>query len=451
MKTATGRPDIRALIDALPDLSGSSSDELLAYRRERLTALLRDAVAGSAYYRDLLDGRDPAAVDLADLPTLPKATMMAELDRIVTDPALSSPVLERHLAGRPTELLLDRYHVFTTSGTSGLRGLFVYERGEFATFVAAALRGLMRAGVSPETRLAAIGAPGAVHITRQLFGAFVAGREGTPRLTVTMPVADLVAALNDYRPEAILTYAGIGGLLAEEQLQGRLRIEPQIVIVGSEVLTEDAAERMEQAWGFRPGNVYAATEAPFMAVTSPEGGDVLLVNEEIVVVEAVDADNRPVPPGAPSAKVLLTNLVNRAQPLIRYELADSVTLAEPAGPGDPPSLRIARVDGRSDDVLRLPARGGGEVDVYPFRLRAPFARLADVVQYQVVQEERGLRARVVLRPGAARDSAAAVEVALAEALAEAGAEVPVTVEPVGEIAREPGDGAKVKLVVARAA
>ena len=40
------------------------------------------------------------------------------------------------------------------------------------------------------------------------------------------------------------------------------------------------------------------------------------------IVELVDADNRPVPPGVPSARVLVTNLTNLTQPLIRYELND---------------------------------------------------------------------------------------------------------------------------------
>lgn len=178
-----------------------------------------------------------------------------------------------------------------------------------------------------------------------------------------------------------------------------------------------------------------------MALT-PVGEEILHVNSELVVLEAVDDNDRPVPPGTPSAKVLLTNLVNRAQPLIRYELADSITLA---GPG-----LVTRVDGRSDDTLRLPGPAGGEVPVHPYRLRAPFARLADVVQYQIVHEDDGLRARLVLRPGAARDALEAVRAALVGALAEAGAApISIQVEPVDGIARERGDGAKLKLVVAR--
>jgi phenylacetate-coenzyme A ligase PaaK-like adenylate-forming protein len=50
------------------------------------------------------------------------------------------------------------------------------------------------------------------------------------------------------------------------------------------------------------------------------------------VVEVIDEHDRPLPDGQPGYKVLLTSLVNWALPLIRYELADSVTVAAGADP-----------------------------------------------------------------------------------------------------------------------
>jgi len=122
--------------------------------------------------------------------------------------------------------------------------------------------------VTPETRLIAIGAPSDVHITRQLFAAFQAGRRGVPRLSVTTPIAEMVEALNAYRPEALIAYASIVGALADEQLEGRLHIEPNLISTTSEVLTDETEERIEAAWGQPPVNAYAATEAPGIAIGS---------------------------------------------------------------------------------------------------------------------------------------------------------------------------------------
>jgi hypothetical protein len=63
---------------------------------------------------------------------------------------------------------------------------------------------------------------------------------------------------------------------------------------------------------------------------------------------------------------------------------------------EPRLRRIAAVDGRSDDVITLPA-AGGRVAVLPFRLRAPFSELPEVRQYQVGHDLAGLRVAVVLR------------------------------------------------------
>jgi phenylacetate-CoA ligase len=159
----------------------------------------------------------------------------------------------------------------------------------------------------------------------------------------------------------------------------------------------------------------------------------------------VDEHDRPVPPGVPGYRVLLTSLVGRALPLIRYELSDSVTLA-PGRDDGRPYRRIERVDGRNDDLLRLPKPGGGEALVLPYRLRAPFLDLPDVVQYQVVLEPKRLAVRIVLRPGASVETVERVRSEMTSALAAAGAiPPPIVVEPVAEIEREPGS-MKVKVV-----
>ena len=236
-------------------------------------------------------------------------------------------------------------------------------------------------------------------------------------------------------------------LLAEEQLQGRLAIAPRIVLTTSEVLTQDAAARIEAAWT-KPVEGYFTTEVGVVAAGSLDHVGLHVCEEAIV--EVVDEDNRPVPPGMLGSKVLLTNLVNHTQPLIRYELSDAIELEAGDDPSGRPFDRISRIDGRSDDVLVLPARRGGDVAVHPYRLRAPFVRLLDVVQYQVVQRAEELVVRIVVRDTAPPDLPETVRRVVEGALAAAGARFPVRVEAVDAIARESGHAAKVKLVVSAA-
>jgi hypothetical protein len=97
-------------------------------------------------------------------------------------------------------------------------------------------------------------------------------------------------------------------------------------------------------------------------------------------------------------------------------------------------------------VLRLPKPGGGEALVLPYRLRAPFLDLPEVVQYQVVLEPSRLAVRIVLRPGPSVETVERVRSGMQAALEAAGAiPPPIVVEPVAEIEREPGS-MKVKVV-----
>jgi putative adenylate-forming enzyme len=425
-----------------------SREQLLGFQRERLRELLAYATAASPYYREVLGpGAARGEIELERLPTLPKATLVDEFDRIVTDPALRLADLHEHLHGSdPGGRHLDRYRVFSTSGTCGLRALIVYSEEEFRFWVAVSLRVFARIGITSGTRLVAIGAPNPLHITRELFASFRSGREGSPELSVLTPLEDIVSALNDYQPEALVGYSSVAALLAREQLEGRLDIRPRIVAVGAEVLTDEARRWINEAWDVVPTDIYATTETLFVAHSTPPRSG-LHINEDLAIVEVVDEHNRPVPPGRPGYKVLMTNLVNRTQPLIRYEISDSVTLAEDTGSSNLPYRQLASVDGRSDDILDFPGRSGGSVDVHPYRLRTPFADFTEVRQYQIIRTRSGLEVRIVPQPDAALDTAARVRAALQDALDSAGAApTPIDVVPVDAIERESGHAAKLKLV-----
>jgi hypothetical protein len=230
---------------------------------------------------------------------------------------------------------------------------------ELAVWLGTCLRGLASWGLGPGTRLAGIGSPSPLHISNQLYAVLLAGQpSAAPRLAVTTPLPEMVDALNAFPPQALTAYPTVAAALAEEQLQGRLRIAPTLVATTSEVQTADMRRRMTQAWGLEPLDFYGTTEAAVVAAArqGQAGMDIL---EDLVVVEVVDEHDRPVPPGVAGHKVLLSNLVNRVQPLLRYELTDSVTLAGGPNPLGLPYARIAAVDGRSDDLITLPGPAAG--------------------------------------------------------------------------------------------
>lgn len=422
-----------------------SRAELLAHQTERLRALLRHAVTHSPYYRDTL-GPDAAERPLDELPTLSKAALMEHFDDIICDPRLRRVDLEAHLRGPDAaQPFLGTYRVLTTSGTTGMRGIFALTADEAEAWIAVSMRAGVRFGVAPHLRMIGIGAPGSLHVTRQLYAGLETGPSDAPALSVLTPLPEMVSALNAYQPEVLLGYPSVAGMLADEQLAGRLRIQLKACLNGGERLTRGVRDRIHAAWGIEPHSAYAATEAPTIAVGTLDAG--LEIVEDVLVVEVVDEHNVPVPPGVPGAKVLLTNVINHAQPLIRYELSDAVLLADGANPSGRPYRRIASVDGRSADVLHLRGRDGRPVALHPTGFGKAFAHLPEIREYQLVHDDRGLRVFVVLAADTPAATTDRLRDALADAIAAVGAVVPpISVERVEALQRESGIGAKFKLV-----
>src|SRR5262249_39932579 len=151
--------------------------------------------------------------------------------------------------------------------------------------------------------------------------------------------SNLVAQLNDYQPAFLASYPTTLTVLAAEQSEGRLKIAPACIWSGGEYLSPASRAAIERAFGTPPINEYGASECMSIAHSCGEGW--LHINSEWVVLEPVDSDYRPTPRGEPSQTVLLTNLANRVQPIIRYDLGDSITVsAAPCACGSPhPAIR----------------------------------------------------------------------------------------------------------------
>jgi phenylacetate-coenzyme A ligase PaaK-like adenylate-forming protein len=134
-----------------------------------------------------------------------------------------------------------------------------------------------------------------------------------------------------------------------------------------------------------------------MAVDCDRGW--LHVNSDWVVLEPVDEYLHATPPGQASHSVLLTNLANHVQPVIRYDLGDSVLAGPDPCPCGSPFPAI-RVQGRSSDVLRLTAPDGRTVTLPALAVGSVLERPPAVLRSQVLRTgERSLRLRLDLLPG----------------------------------------------------
>jgi phenylacetate-CoA ligase len=158
-----------------------------------------------------------------------------------------------------------------------------------------------------------------------------------------------------------------------------------MLVTIAELRTPEMTRRLQEAFGVHPFDAYGCTEGLWGSECEHHQGIHLF--EDSTLVENVDADGQPVAAGQPGARLLVTNLYNLVQPLLRLEVTDLVTL-------DPDPCRCGRIlvrasaiHGRSDDVLSLAARDGGRVAVHPLQF-ALLTRDPQVREFQVVQTAR---------------------------------------------------------------
>jgi len=196
----------------------------------------------------------------------------------------------------------------------------------------------------------------------------------------------------------------------------------------AEPLLPETRQAAEETWQAPVANMWGTSEAGVTAIGCFKG-DGMHLSDDLVIVEAVDADGNPVPAGVRSHKVYVTNLFNPLMPLIRYEISDEVTLLD--GPCACGSVhqRIADIEGRNDDTF-IYADG---VSVHPHLFRSILGREPAISEYQVQQTRAG--AEIVLCADGAFDVESLAR-KLEETLARSGCPEPsVTVTVVGSIPR----------------
>jgi phenylacetate-CoA ligase len=433
---------LRAYAERLPEEAERLTwpmARLQELRDQRLRSLIRTAKDRSPWHARRLDQIDPDTVTGADLSAIAPMTkddVMGSWDEVVTDRRLTLELAEAHLAkvaSHGPAYLLGDYQVLTTGGSSGTRGVFVWDFEGWLSYALVRDRAalwLQQHDGHHESRRAMVAASHATHATFVLARTFAGSRQlGVTRsFPVTWPLAQIVEGLNEFQPTDLFSYTLMLRRLAEEMQQGRLCVSPSYLNCAGEPLTAETRAEIEDTFRCPLSNIYAATEVSIIARSYP-GSPGLHLNEDIAVYEPVDADYRPVEPGEPATKMLVTNVVNHVLPLIRYELSDEIRMLTEPNPDPWTGRRIADIEGRSDDVFVY----GGGIEVHPHLFRSAFSRRRGVAEYQVRQTANG--AEIALRAPSSIDTDILTQ-ELVAGLAALGIENPdVRLVVVNEVAR----------------
>jgi phenylacetate-coenzyme A ligase PaaK-like adenylate-forming protein len=418
-----------------------SAERLRSEQEARLRTLVRAARDRSPWHRERLADVDPGELtedDLPELPVMTKHDLMEHFDEIVTDPRLTLEKVEAHLESLTGDAyLLDRYHAVASSGSSGYRGVFVYDWQSWADCwlgsVRYVLREMLRGSGSARRGpmvMAVVASGHPTHMGSSLPRTFSnPAAMATCRFPVTLPLGQIVAGLNDVRPDVLTGYPSALHQLVFEARAGMLEISPRVVVSVAEPLLPEIRAALQETWAAPVYNWWSCSEGGQMGSSCGRGRG-LHLSDDLLIIEPVDARGRAAPPGVRSAKVYLTNLYNPTLPLIRYELTDEITLLEEPCPCGSAHRLVEDIQGRLDDTFIYPQAGA----VHPHVFRSHLGRERNIVEYQVRQTAGG--AAIAIRCGGEVD-VASLRTGIASDLVRLGLEKPeVSVTPVKRLERQ---------------
>lgn len=388
-------------------------DKVARLQESRLREMLRHAVRYSPFYGKKYRGIDVERCRLADLPVTDKNEIMDNFDEVVTDRRIRRADLERFMAdrGNVARLYLDHYPVIHTSGSQGRPVLIVQDPFVIELLFAIQMtRGNAAAKAGPVQAVKRFLQPSRLAVISMKNGFYPQGvvwnhvpapvRCFLTILRLAPTDADLVERLNEFRPNVLTAYASVLELLALEK--DRLRLAPELrqIVSNSETLCARSRRHLETALGARVLDNYSMGECGFLS-TGCHSGQGCHIHADWVIVEVVDDRNRPVPPGVAGAKILLTNLANRVQPFLRYEIADCVTMA--TAPCQCRNWRLPRIDkveGRASDFFWT-CVGGRRRQILSHVFKNAFEHVNEIREWQAVQVRRNrIRVRLEVLPGA---------------------------------------------------
>lgn len=387
----------------------SGKSEVEELQQQRLRRLLHHAVSKSEFYQDLYKGIDIENCSLEDMPIVTKAAMMDNYNRFVTDKRIKLSEIQKWLENKQNDdqLYLGEFYPFLTSGSTGGNALIAYHRravdviqaSQFALYPFLPKRskydhiktiGGYLFGKRPRIAVILVSGGNVYQFFKRV--------PRLHRLFISLRVFSLldgpdsiVRELNKFRPDQLISNSFFIAQLAQEQLAGRLNIafnHPMSFISGfGEILTEHTQELAFRAWNQKIQNTYGTMESYIMA-TSCREHDRLHLLSFLCIVEIVDRQYNPVPQGQYGEKILLTNLFNFTQPIIRYEIEDVTGYAGQDCECGSPFPTLLPVQGRTEDDFYFKTPRGNYHRLLPKVLTIPLMYLLEIRQYQIVQTAR---------------------------------------------------------------
>ena len=371
--------------------------ELEKLQIQRLQQVFKYAIEHSPFYRRKYQGIAGDTIPLKDLPPVTKQELMSNFDDWVTDSEIRFLEVKNFIS-KPANIAkpyLEKYTVWESSGSTNTPGIFlvsdeamsIYDALEFSRKSTFLKIHQCLNSFALSDRVAFVGVNSGHFASIVSFERMRANNAYLQDCFKSFSILDtrksLIQQLNEYVPNILVTYPTAALALANAKERGDLKIELSEILTGGENLTESMKNYIQNVFQCKVINSYGASEFLPIAWECDKGE--LHVNADWVILEPVDEKRRPVADGVMSHTTLLTNLANFTQPLIRYDLGDSVAINHcTCSCGC--RLPTIRLQGRGDDVLKLKDAKGKWIELLPLAITTVLEHEVGVFDFQITQD-----------------------------------------------------------------
>lgn len=302
-----------------------SNDEKEKYRKKALNKIVSYAKSHSSFYQELYRGIKSNA-SIEDFPIISKQDIVSHFDELITSKEIKKESLKEYFA-EPFDFnkrYQNKYLAFHTSGSSGNPVYVVWGEEVFGISLSNyyfRIKSVVGLETTKKIRVAYIG------ITDDYVGgnSWVYGMKGFADikiLSVFSPIEEMIEQLNSFYPEIIFTKPSLLGELAKMKRDGKLKISPKDVIFAGEMITPQDLKNIEKYFGIKPINSYSTCETGPVAIQMDSNSEGLKIFDDLIWLELVDEENKPIHEYYKMGYVVITNLYNRYMPVIRYRIGD---------------------------------------------------------------------------------------------------------------------------------
>lgn len=338
-----------------PELETMSREALEALQTERLRDTVNHCMNNPFYAKKLQEaGVTPESITSpADVRRLPFTT--------------KEDLRENYPFGLASVPLNECVRLHSSSGTTGNPTVVLHSQKDLDEWANAVARCLWMVGSRPED----------VFQNSAGYGMFTAGlgfQYGAERVgMLTVPAAAgntlrQIKFIKDFGTtvlHAIPSYASrIYEVMKEEHVDPRHDTKLRVLCIGAEPHSEEQRKRIEENLGVKAYNSYGISEmmGPGVAFECPVQNG-LHIWEDYFIVEIIDPVTlEPVPDGE-LGELVITTINREAMPLLRYRTRDLTRILSGDCPCGRTHRRIARLQGRSDDMMILKG-----VNIFPIQI-----------------------------------------------------------------------------------